>query len=170
MAGTGGCIRPNSTAKAMFRWQSNCVSASALKKLDSAVARQAAEDRAQGLSGRKVANRSSVIQRLIEEGVDEPVLDRASISYYVTALAEEYGAEKVSLIGSYARGEAGPDSDVDILLEKGAIHGMQVLDFQEELAVRLGCPVDVITTAGASKRFLDKVKDEAVVLYAAVRA
>ena len=144
------------------------LSDSALKKLDAAVARQAAEDRARGLTGRKVASRSSVLQRLIDEGIDERVLDRATISYYVTSLAEQYGAEKVSLIGSYARGEATPDSDVDVLLEKGRIRGMQVLDFQEELSEKLGRSVDVVTTAGASDRFLEKVKDEAVVLYAAI--
>ena len=144
------------------------LSDSALKKLDAAVVRQAAKDRAQGMTGRKVASRSSVIQRLIDEGIDERVLDRATISYYVTSLAEEYGAEKVSLIGSYARGEATPESDIDILLEKGKIRGTKVLDFQEELSEKLGRSVDVVTTAGASDRFLKKVKDEAVVLYAAI--
>ena len=145
------------------------LSDSTLKKLDAAVARQAAEDRAKGLSGRKVASRSSVLQRLIDDGLDEPVLDRATISYYVTSLAEKYGAEKVSLFGSYARNEATPDSDVDILLEKGPIRGMQVLDFQEDLTAKLGRQVDVVTTAGASDRFLEKIADEAVVLYAAIR-
>ena len=144
------------------------LSDSALKKLDAAVVRQAAKDRAQGMTGSKVASRSSVIQRLIYEGIDERVLDRATISYYVTSLAEEYGAEKVSLIGSYARGEATPESDIDILLEKGKIRGTKVLDFQEELSEKLGRSVDVVTTAGASDRFLKKVKDEAVVLYAAI--
>lgn len=143
------------------------LSDSALKKLDAAVRRQAAEDRANGLSGRKVASRSSVIQHLVENALDESVLDRATIAYYVVSLAEEYGAEKVSLFGSYARGDAGPDSDVDILLEKGAIRGMRVLDFQEDLASKLGRPVDVVTTAGASERFLSRIEDEAVVLYAA---
>ena len=142
----------------------------ALRKLDGAVARQAAEDRAKGLTGRKVASRSSVIQRLIDEGIDESTLDRATITSHVVSLAEKYGAEKVSLFGSYARGEATSASDVDLLLEKGSIRGMQVLDFQDELAERLGRPVDVVTTAGASERFLEKVSNEAVVLYAAVRA
>ena len=82
--------------------------------------------------------------------------------------AEEYGAAKVSLFGSHARGEADESSDVDILLEKGAIKGMRVLDFQDELEQRLGRSVDVVTTAGASQRFLARIKPDEVVLYEAV--
>ena len=140
----------------------------ALRKLDAAVARQAAADRAQGLSGRKVASMSSVLQRMIDQGLEgEAPLDNATISYHVVSLAEQYGAKKVSLFGSYARGEATADSDIDILLDKGAIRGMQVLDFQQELSDRLGKPVDIVTTAGASERFLEKIHADEVVLYEA---
>ena len=123
-----------------------------LRMLDAEVARRAAQERAQGLSGRQVTNRS----KLVEE-----------IQYAVVSLAQEYGAQRVSLFGSYARGEADAESDVDLLLEKGAIHGMQVLDFQDELARRLGRNVDVVTTAGASERFLAKIRQDEVTLYEA---
>lgn len=83
----------------------------------------------------------------------------------VSSLAEDYGAEKVSLFGSFARNEATEGSDVDILLEKGKIKGLQVLDFQEELSRRIGRKVDVVTTAGASERFLSKIHQEEIVLY-----
>lgn len=140
----------------------------ALRRLDEAVERQATADRAEGKTGRSVASRSSVLQSLIETGLDknEP-LDRAIISYYVVSLAEEYGAKKVSLFGSYARGDARADSDIDLLLEKGEIRGMRVLDFQDALAQKLGRPVDVVTTAGASERFLEKIRKDEVVLYEA---
>lgn len=144
------------------------LSDAALAQLDAAVARKSAADQANGLTGRKVANRSSVIEGLIEQHLEnEGVLDRATISYHVVSLAEEYGAQKVSLFGSYAHGEATPESDVDILLDKGAIRGMRVLDFQDELARRLGRKVDVVTTAGASERFLKKIAKDEVVLYEA---
>lgn len=142
------------------------LSNAALSKLDTAVAKQAAADRAQGLSGRKVANRSSVLEKLINEALEtDGTLDRATISYYAIKLGEEYGARKISLFGSYARGDATADSDVDILLDKGEIRGMRVLDFQEDLAECLGRSVDVVTTAGASERFLEKIARDEVVLY-----
>ncbi len=139
-----------------------------LRKLDAAVARQAAEDRANGLTGRQVTNRSRLIERIVEQNLDAADNLRVEdIRYHVVSLAEEYGAQKVSLFGSYARGEADETSDVDILLDKGAIKGMRVLDFQDELARRLDRPVDVVTTAGASERFLEKIKRDEVVLYEA---
>lgn len=89
------------------------------------------------------------------------------IAYCVVDLAQEYGAQEVSLFGSFARNEATPESDVDLLLEKGDIHGLEVLDFQAELERRLDRKVDLVTTAGADERFLANARKDAVVLYAA---
>ena len=139
-----------------------------LRKLDAEVARAAAKDRARGLSGRQVTNRSKLVERIIKQYVGAAeMLSQEDIRYHVVSLSEQYGAAKVSLFGSYARGEANEDSDIDILLEKGDIKGLQVLDFQEDLARRLDRPVDVVTTAGASERFLAKIRQDEVVLYEA---
>lgn len=142
-----------------------------LRLLDAEVERQAAADRAMGHTGRRVTNRSQLIERIIEEHLSaERPLSHEEIQYHVVSLAEEYGAQKVSLFGSYARGEATAASDVDVLLEKGRIRGLQVLDFQEELSRRLGKSVDVVTTAGASERFLGRIRQDEVILYEAARA
>lgn len=139
-----------------------------LRRLDAEVARCAAADRAKGLTGRQVTSRSKLIEHIIERHLGtRGGLSLETIRYAVVSLAEEYGAAKVSLFGSYARGEANEASDVDILLEKGQIKGMRVLDFQDELAQKLGCSVDVVTTAGVSDRFLSKIRRNEVVLYEA---
>ena len=75
-----------------------------LSQLDKAVEEQAALDKARGLSGRAVTTRSSFIESLIRESLaNQKALAVSDIEYYVVSLAEEYGAEKVSLIGSLAR-------------------------------------------------------------------
>ncbi|MFD4070932.1 nucleotidyltransferase family protein [Nocardia ignorata] len=62
------------------------------------------------------------------------------------------------LFGSVARGEDGPDSDLDLLVELAP--GASVLDILEldsELAYLLGCPVDVVTTVELGESRLDVV-------------
>lgn len=120
------------------------------------------------LSNWNTTMRSSLTQNQIHRLLpNQPGLTISYIKCHVSSLAEEYGAKKVSLIGSFARGEERLDSDVDILLEKGKIKGMQVLEFQDELEQRLNRKVDVITTTGISTRFLERVKRDAIVLYEA---
>ena len=141
----------------------------ALAALDAAVARRAVEDRANGLTGYQVTSRSSLISRVVTDFLksDEPACPTIhEIEYAVVPLARKYGAKRVSLFGSYARGEQTPESDIDILLDKGAIHGMQVFDFQDELAQALGRPVDVVTTQGIGERFAARIARDEVVLYA----
>jgi predicted nucleotidyltransferase len=83
----------------------------------------------------------------------------------VLEVAKRYGAHNVRLIGSVARGEAGPASDVDLLvdLEQGRSlleHAALIL----ELERLLGCKVDVATEQGLRPRVRDRVLGEAVAL------
>lgn len=48
------------------------------------------------------------------------------ISRIVTPIADEMGIERIYLFGSYARGEATPESDVDVVVESESdvlVHG-----------------------------------------------
>ena len=56
------------------------------------------------------------------------------------------GVESLSIFGSVARDEAGPDSDVDLLAEIGPGIGLfQYVRIQDRLAEILGRPVDLAT-------------------------
>ena len=55
------------------------------------------------------------------------------------------GIARLSLFGSMARGDAGPDSDIDLLIEVDSEAGFglsDLLDLREELGDLLGRPVD----------------------------
>ena len=48
------------------------------------------------------------------------------IKAIVAELAAQYGADRVYLFGSYARGDANADSDIDLRIDKGSIRGLQM--------------------------------------------
>jgi predicted nucleotidyltransferase len=73
------------------------------------------------------------------------------------------GVLEISIFGSVARGEAGPDSDVDVLVELGPGIGLfQYIGIQDRLAEILGRPVDMATPGGLKPRIKDRILSEAV--------
>ncbi len=76
----------------------------------------------------------------------------------IFCLAARHGAYNLRLFGSVARGEAGPNSDVDLLVDLEA--GRSLLDHAAlllELEALLGCKVDVVTERGVRPRLRDRV-------------
>ena len=71
--------------------------------------------------------------------------------------------------GSVARGDAGPDSDVDILYVRvpGNDLGMAYFDLQEDLERLFGRQVDLVAKDGLHRVIRDRVLADAQVLYAA---
>ena len=68
----------------------------------------------------------------------------------ILAIAAEHGASNVRVFGSVARGDAGPDSDVDILVDLE--ENRSILDLGGllmDLQDLLGVNVDVITVNGS---------------------
>ena len=51
----------------------------------------------------------------------------SEIKDIVSPIAKKYGVENVYLFGSYARGEATPDSDLDLRIDKGKLRGLIML-------------------------------------------
>lgn len=82
--------------------------------------------------------------------------------------AETYGLVKVTLFGSFARGDAGEASDVDLLVETSRPLGFARGAIYNELERELARPVDIVFGAHNLYPFVrDAVKSEGVVLYEA---
>jgi hypothetical protein len=83
----------------------------------------------------------------------------------ILAIAGKHGACNARVFGSAARGEAGPDSDVDLLVDVLPVHsawfpgGLLV-----ELEQLLGRKVDVVEPDGLHWYIRDRVISEAVPL------
>lgn len=68
----------------------------------------------------------------------------------IAALARAHGVRSVRLFGSVARGEDGPESDVDLLVEfEPGRNLLDLIGLENDLADALGRKVDVITAGGA---------------------
>ncbi|MBR4174200.1 MAG: nucleotidyltransferase domain-containing protein [Lachnospiraceae bacterium] len=81
-------------------------------------------------------------------------------------IAKEYGVKKMSLFGSYARGNANDESDVDLFIEKGNLKSLiRYFMFVADLEKTLKCHVDVVTTGIVDRDFLDRIQREGVLLY-----
>jgi len=66
---------------------------------------------------------------------------------------------------SSARGEAGPGSDLDLLVAFGPGRGFRdLMNFCEEVESALGRRVDVVVEDGLSPHIRDRVLEEAVAL------
>ena len=88
----------------------------------------------------------------------------------VSPLARQHGIKSVSLFGSYARGDMRSDSDIDLRIDKGSIHGLQFAYLLGDLEDALKVPVDLIPTSGMDKRFLETIRPDEVLLYERARA
>lgn len=76
------------------------------------------------------------------------------------------GVRRLGVYGSVARGEAGPDSDVDILVEFDAAPDLyEFAALRDRLAEILGRPVDLTTPPALKPRLRSRVLHE--VRYAA---
>ena len=77
--------------------------------------------------------------------------------------AQKHGARNVRVFGSVARGDDGPDSDVDFLVDMEP--GRSLLDMGGllmDLREMLGRNVDVVTERGLKTRIRDRVLEEAI--------
>lgn len=72
-------------------------------------------------------------------------------------LAAEFGVSKIGLFGSYAKGQSGDASDIDLIVEFERPIGFRFIDFVDYLENLLGHKVDVLTPAGVQNIRIERV-------------
>lgn len=98
------------------------------------------------------------------------LLEVSDIQKKVAALGQQYGAERIFLFGSYARGEADEDSDIDLRIDRGDVRGLMMGGLRVDLEDLLGKRVDLISTKALRKDFLENIRKEEVLLYDRTRS
>ena len=81
-------------------------------------------------------------------------------------IAKKYGVKRLSLFGSYARGEADAQSDLDFLYDKINSKGMfAYFGFVQDMEDEFKCHIDLVSDGISDKKFLSEVKQDEVLLY-----
>ena len=82
----------------------------------------------------------------------------------ILALAAEHGVSNVRVVGSVARNEALPTSDVDLLMTIPLRSVFDLVGLWLEMQELLGRPVSIIPDSIDEERFLQSVLEDAVPL------
>ena len=87
------------------------------------------------------------------------------ISNLVTPVAKRYGVERIYVFGSYAKGTADEDSDVDFLIYPGKVKGLRYGELYTELTETLGKEIDLVSNK-VDKNVMDSISRYMVPVYA----
>jgi len=78
-------------------------------------------------------------------------------------LSKQYGVKSMSLFGSYVKGQAKSESDLDILVEYTELPGLiKYIELENRLSDLLGIKVDLVIQDSLKPRIEENVLGEAV--------
>jgi hypothetical protein len=104
---------------------------------------------------------------------NEQVYTIEEIAELIAPVAKKYNIPKVYIFGSYARGEATADSDVDLMIEGGDFGALDIVGIMDEFQNALSKSVDLVTsetllqkrTKERSRNFINNVNKERRIVY-----
>ena len=94
------------------------------------------------------------------------VLDIEAIKKAVIQYCTKYPIKQIGLFGSYARGEADEDSDIDLIVEfEDKVSLMKVLGLKTRLEADLRKRVDLVEPDSVDADLANEIAKDTVVLY-----
>lgn len=108
-----------------------------------------------------VHNRNSYITNLIINDLKPNVLSIKQIKDRIKPIIKKHQIKDVYLFGSYSRGEANENSDVDIYCDKGDLRTLyDEVDLIDEFENALGKKVDLVTIGSRMQDFFKQQIEE----------
>lgn len=115
-----------------------------------------------------------LIDRILRESneqhivVDEAtgLLSFLTIKKSVTKIAEKYDIKRIYLFGSYVKGQATANSDIDLYMESD-LYGLEYFEFVEQLRENLNKKVEVLSnkTVQEHSKIDEEIKKTGVLIY-----
>ncbi len=95
------------------------------------------------------------------------ILTKEQIQKIVIEYFTEKPVKKAWLFGSYARGEADADSDVDVLVELdyNKNPGMDFFSWRQDLADAINKKVDIVSLGWVNKRLWPYIEKDMTLMY-----
>ena len=108
-----------------------------------------------------VQNRNSYITNLIINDIKPNILSIKQIKERIKPIIKKHQIKDVYLFGSYSRGEANSNSDVDIYCDKGDLRTLyDEVDLIDEFENALGKKVDLVTIGSSMQDFFKEQIEE----------
>ena len=91
----------------------------------------------------------------------------AEIQEKISPILRAYGVKKASVFGSVSRGDDGPDSDVDLLVELGSrtMGIYEYMQLKDKLEQKLGKDVDLVSEGYINKFLEPYIRPELKTIY-----
>ena len=84
----------------------------------------------------------------------------------IVAILTRYGAERIAIFGSYARGEAGDRSDIDILVRFARPKSLiQLVQIEYEISESIHMNVDLVTEKAVSPYIASTIHRDDMVIF-----
>ena len=84
----------------------------------------------------------------------------------IIEILKQYGIKRISVFGSYARGDATTESDIDLIVEfPESTSLLDHVGMEIELSELLNKKIDILSQNGISPYIKDKILEEAIVIY-----
>ncbi|MCL2049582.1 MAG: nucleotidyltransferase domain-containing protein [Defluviitaleaceae bacterium] len=99
--------------------------------------------------------------------MDKKIYNIDEIKKMVEPVVQKHGVKQLSIFGSYAKGNASSQSDIDFhLMKTGDLWGyFKLLGFKQDLENCLGVNVDVLTTGAMDSEVFNEVRKSEVLIY-----
>ncbi len=121
-----------------------------------------------------IDNKQGYIKSLIRKDIrgESDVIPMDAIKLMMKSFGKKYNLRKVYLFGSYARGEASSESDLDLMVDGKFKDMEQYINAIRYLQMMTGKSVDLVMEEAAvndtsrfGKRFMEHVEGERVLVY-----